>query len=178
MQKQKKGGESTYFKHRLGIQELKGRTVNNREAVRAVILMENKLLMVKTNRGDYKFPGGGKKAGEDYKKVLIREVKEETGFRVTKIMEQVGGITECYKDMYEPESVFCMTSVYYLCEVSGEREKQQLDDYETELGFQPVFIGAEEALRLNEEIFARDLEHSNLFLSREICALKELIKFI
>lgn len=162
----------------MGLRDIAGRKINAREAVRAVILLENKLLLVKTVRGDYKFPGGGKKTGEDDREALVREVKEETGFRVTEVREPVGEIVENYKDSYEPESVFRMTSVYYLCEIFREGEKQQLDDYEVELGFQPVFIRAGEALRLNEEIFARDREHSDIFLSREICALKEIIKFI
>ncbi|SHK09672.1 NUDIX domain-containing protein [Anaerocolumna jejuensis DSM 15929] len=167
-----------YFKHQLGLQDIAGRKINTREAVRAVILLENKLLLVKTVRGDYKFPGGGRKAEEDDREALVREVKEETGFRVTEVREPVGEIIENYKDACEPESVFRMTSAYYLCEIFREGEKQQLDDYEAELGFQPVFIGAREALKLNEEIFAREMEHSNIFLSREICALKEIIKFI
>jgi 8-oxo-dGTP pyrophosphatase MutT (NUDIX family) len=162
----------------MGLRDIAGRKINAREAVRAVILLENKLLLVKTIRGDYKFPGGGRKTGEDDREALVREVKEETGFRVTEVREPVGEIIENYKDSYEPETVFRMTSVYYLCEIFREGEKQQLDDYEVELGFQPVFIRAGEALRLNEEIFARDREHSDIFLSREICARKEIIKFI
>ena len=33
--------------------------INQRTAVRGVIHYQNKILMVQTNRGDYKFPGGG-----------------------------------------------------------------------------------------------------------------------
>lgn len=43
---------------------LKKKTYNNmrkRIAVRAIIMKSNNILMVKNNKGDYKFPGGGAK---------------------------------------------------------------------------------------------------------------------
>jgi len=36
----------------------------HREAVRAVVLKNKLLLMIRTNLGDYKFPGGGVEEGE------------------------------------------------------------------------------------------------------------------
>lgn len=167
-----------YFQHIWGLQDIAGRKLNRREAVRAVIFLDKKLLLIQTNRGDYKFPGGGRKEEEDLTSALIREVKEETGYRVLKVREGIGEITENYEDSHEPGAVFQMTSVYYICEVSGNGEEQTLDGYEAELGFRPVLIVAEEALRLNEEILKKDAEGSNLFLPREICALREAIKYI
>ena len=41
--------------------------INQRTAVRGVIHYQNKILMVQTNRGDYKFPGGGMEEGETEK---------------------------------------------------------------------------------------------------------------
>jgi hypothetical protein len=38
---------------------------NERTAVRAILLYGDKVLMVKTNRGDYKFPGGGVEPGDN-----------------------------------------------------------------------------------------------------------------
>ena len=42
--------------------------INQRTAVRGVIHYQNKILMVQTNRGDYKFPGGGMEEGETEKR--------------------------------------------------------------------------------------------------------------
>lgn len=167
-----------YFQHTLGLKETGERKVIKREAVRAVILFEQKLLLIQTIRGDYKFPGGGRKKAEGLKEALVREVREETGYIVTAVKEEIGEVVENYEDSYEPEAVFQMTSLYYICEVSGKGKEQELEDYEAELGFRPVFIKAEDALRVNEEIFQRDAEGSNVFLSREICALREVIKYI
>jgi len=42
-----------------------------------------------------------------------------------------------------------MTSYYYECEVSKHKTIQQLDDYEQQLDFKPVWISLDEAIRLN-----------------------------
>ena len=54
--------------------------IKNRLAIRGVLFYQNKLLMIKTSKGDYKFPGGGKKNGENDFQTLNREYEEETGF--------------------------------------------------------------------------------------------------
>lgn len=167
-----------YFRHILGIQDTADRKITKRKTVRAVIFVDGKLLMIQTKRGDIKFPGGGMKPEEDFFRAISREVKEETGYTVTKVMENVGEIIENYDDSYEAGVVFSMTSAFYICEVNPESCRQELNDYEQELDFKPVFITAEEAYVCNEELLLRDLEHRITFLPREICALKEIIKYI
>ena len=54
--------------------------VNNRLAIRGVLFYQNKLLMIQTSKGDYKFPGGGKEENENDFETLNREYQEETGF--------------------------------------------------------------------------------------------------
>ncbi len=54
-------------------------SVYKRTAARGVILREGKLLMIHTDRGDYKFPGGGVEPGESLEAALRRELLEETG---------------------------------------------------------------------------------------------------
>ena len=49
--------------------------VFQRNAVRAIISNEQgNLLLIKSNLGDYKFPGGGIEEGENEKQALIREI--------------------------------------------------------------------------------------------------------
>ena len=50
----------------LGIQKIKDPKIKiaNRYAARAIVIQDNKILMVHTNKGDYKFPGGGIKKAE------------------------------------------------------------------------------------------------------------------
>ena len=54
-----------------------------RRAVRAVIIKNNRIALVKCEKeGYYKFPGGGIKNGESHLETLIRETSEETGLQI------------------------------------------------------------------------------------------------
>ena len=86
--------------------------VNYREAVRAVIIKNNKILMVHSINEDYKFPGGGIKRGENKIEALVREVEEETGYVCTKIIKKLGIVTEKSKDKYVHDIIFKMISYY------------------------------------------------------------------
>jgi len=129
-----------------------GKTVY-REAVRGIIRDGQKLLMIySTQNGDYKFPGGGVDAGETHQQALAREIHEECGAVVAKIGPGFGKIIE-YDIPVEPEyAVFKMTSFYYRCQVEDGLGAQRLDDYEQEMGFQPVWIEIEQALQTNRTI--------------------------
>jgi len=96
---------------------LAGRTIS-REAVRGIIVNGETLLMIYSRlNGNYKFPGGGIEAGENYESALIREIREESGANVIAVMGPFGKVIE-YDLPLEPEyDVFRMTSSYYLCKV-------------------------------------------------------------
>lgn len=57
--------------------------INQRTAVRGVIHYQNKILMVQTNRGDYKFPGGGMEEGETEKKHCFGRSRRRQGTRIS-----------------------------------------------------------------------------------------------
>ena len=82
--------------------------INQRTAVRGVIHYQNKILMVQTNRGDYKFPGGGMEEGETEKETLLREITEETGYTDIHIGVKIGETFEQNIDTEDPESYFQM----------------------------------------------------------------------
>jgi 8-oxo-dGTP pyrophosphatase MutT (NUDIX family) len=127
-----------------------GKTVH-RVAVRAVVLRDNHLLMVYSPvNGDYKFPGGGVEENEKLENALQREVIEECGARLTKVIREIGSIVE-FANAKEPEfETFKMTSHYFLCEVDAFVMSQELDDYEVELKFQPVWVEIATALQTNK----------------------------
>ncbi len=164
------------FNKLLGIQECDSshKKINTRLAVRAVILQNNNLLLVHSNLGDYKFPGGGVEQEEGLIEALIREVKEETGYTETTVLEKIGVVTERFLDEYEPDSIFEMTSHYYLCEITEVKETQQLDDYELEQEYTPVWIDIEEALAQNEK--ALEMHQDSRWIHRENYVLQELLK--
>ena len=86
--------------------------VNYREAVRAVIVRGNKILMVHSTNRDYKFPGGGIKKGENRIDALKREVKEETGYdlKFTFLGVQENFLRKDNKDIMQ--YVFLYESIY------------------------------------------------------------------
>ena len=128
---------------------LHGRTVS-REAVRGLILDDRKLLMVFSQKnGDYKFPGGGIEAGESHEVALRREVQEEIGMQVIEINQPFGKVIEYDFPLEKDYDVFKMTSYYYWCKVDNLRGIQSLDPYEDELGFLPVWIEIDSAIRTN-----------------------------
>ncbi len=151
-------------------------TVLEREAVRAVIFRGSRLLMVHSaTAGDYKFPGGGREPGETREETLIREVREECGARITIVGRRIGKVIEERPAFDEVYDRFLMTSYYYLCMV-GEEEftAQDLDAYEGDLQFTPVWITGEEALERNQAVLDRG-EEVPPWTRRETRFLKELL---
>lgn len=144
-----------------------------REAVRAVIIRDNQLLMIHTNKGDYKFPGGGINPEERMEDALIREVEEESGYKVHKVGERIGNIIESHRDQFVEDAIFEMKSSYYLCEISDEYMGQHLDPYEEEQEFKVAWISMEEAICNNEKLLEQS-EDRNSWVLRETMALKEI----
>lgn len=164
------------FEVELGLKKKTYNNIKKRIAVRALIMKNNNILMVKNNKGDYKFPGGGTKPKETYKETVIREVKEETGYNVTNVGQLVGKIIERNTDIYDNNLLFEMTSYYYFCSVSSIKSKQCLDDYEAKQNFSPVWINLNKVIELNEEVLIGRNEYKNPWVYRETTALKEIRK--
>jgi 8-oxo-dGTP pyrophosphatase MutT (NUDIX family) len=162
------------FNKELGIQELNKNQVkiNYREAVRGIIIQNNKILMVHSNKVDYKFPGGGVNEKENYIDALKREVEEETGYLVNEVKDKIGVIIERNLDEYEEDSIFEMISYYYVCNVSDKQTHQRLDDYEAELDFCPIWINLDDAILQNEDAIKQ--ENKNHWIYRETYVLKKL----
>lgn len=160
----------------LGIQEIKDNNtrITTRQAARAVILKDGKILMVHTNKGDYKFPGGGVKRQEEIKEALKREVAEETGYIVTSIGEKLGMIIQRNVNQFNSNGIFEMTSYYYYCDVKDTPESQHLDKYEEDQEFEPVWITIDEVIKENELILQGKKADINPWVYRETLALKRL----
>ena len=158
----------------LGIQEIKDKSVpiTIRKAVRAVVLKDNKILMVHTNRGDYKFPGGGVKKQESLEEALIREVAEETGYIVKNRGTYIGKIIQRSINQFDLHGIFEMKSYYYYCEVRDIPQEQHLDKYEEDQEFTPVWITLDEVIAQNEIVLENKEDNINPWVYRETLALK------
>ena len=169
-----------FFNFTLGIPktEKEKSKVSLREAIRAVIIKDDKILMVHTNKGDYKFPGGGVESGESHEETLVREVKEETGYIISSISEKIGTAIERSIDAFEKDSIFEMISYYYLCVVSENQALQELDDYEMELGFYPQWLNIDDAIKNNERIIKDTSVQMNNWVPRDTSVLHRLKSII
>ena len=124
-----------------------------RNAVRAIIINENKILMVRLGKTkEYKFPGGGIEENETAEEALKREVLEEAGCSVTKIKEKIGVMTEFGIAEEDRNSIFKMVSNYYAVKIDNNQSDQKLDKYEEKLEFIPCWTGIEKAYKANREI--------------------------
>jgi 8-oxo-dGTP pyrophosphatase MutT (NUDIX family) len=149
--------------------------IDHRSAVRAVVVHDGNLLMVhSTVNGDYKFPGGGVEENEAPEAALRREISEECGMRLTRILKEIGSIVEYAYPMKSEFDVFKMTSSYYLCEVDGTINGQKLDDYEEELGFRPVWVDIEAAIQTNKTVIAVQTKWPPVWTAREVFMLEYL----
>lgn len=141
--------------------------IKKRTAVRGVIHYQNKLLMVRTNEGDYKFPGGGMEEGETDKETLLREITEETGYTDIHIGLLIGKTFEQNIDTEDPEQYFQMESCYYECWLMSDRRAESvMDDYEEKLGFAPEFVTVEEAYRSNRKLLDREQKKLRDFIQK------------
>lgn len=147
--------------------------VNERTAVRAVIFKDDYLLMVKNNRGDFKFPGGGVGNDEDLKSALLREVAEETGYVNIEVETEIGQVIQQHIDDKDNSKYFRMKSIYYLCKLkSSDNIGQNLDDYETEQEFTAQFVKIEEAINTNKKILGSNNGDKNNWVERETKVLE------
>lgn len=156
----------------IGIENQLNKKTVKRHAVRAIIYKDDKLLMIRTNKNDVKFPGGGKKSNESDKVALKREVLEETGYELKSVEDFVVRVVQRKNDQYDPNAIFEMTSDYYFASLNGIYRGQLLDDYEKDLDFKPVWISIESAIQINTEHLKKD--QANPWTMREL----EILKYI
>lgn len=145
-------------------------SVFRRTAARGVIEKDGQLLLIHTNAGDYKFPGGGVEPGESLTQTLSREMLEETGRTVLGEPALWAVVHERRKG--RTADILEMDSYYFLCQVAEEQAPLQLDDYEAKEHFTPVWASLPEALHANRELAA--LGGYNPWLRREILVMEKL----
>jgi 8-oxo-dGTP pyrophosphatase MutT (NUDIX family) len=165
-----------YFNKFIGIEKIQDKELKVREAVRAVVIRDGQILMVHSNKGDFKFPGGGVKAGETHRAALVREIGEETGYIDVTIGKKFGVYVERIEDTYNKDGLFEMISHYFLCQCSGKTVAQQLEGYEIEQEFTPKWMLVEEVITQNE--YAMTLPEHNGWIERENYVLRRLLKIM
>ncbi len=149
-----------------------------REAVRAVILdKSDRLLMVFSSQGgDFKFPGGGVERGESHFQALSREVEEECGLIVEKTFGDLGMVIEYKKAREKAFDIFQMNSFYYIYTLQKKMKKQNLDQYEKDLGLKPVWIRVQKAFEANRAVLDKERGFPDSWVERETLVLNTLLE--
>lgn len=118
---------------------------------RSFIKKNDKYLIIKTNRGDIIFPGGGIEAGETGEQAASREVQEETGYRASTTPEYIGTVTSKQDDKFKNDGSFEIECRYYVYEVYDEPAERDLTRHEEELEIQAMWMTKDEIIKSNRE---------------------------
>lgn len=145
-----------------------------REAVRAIIFKDNKIVLVKCGKdGYYKFPGGGIESNETHNETLVRETLEETGLNIIpQSIQSFGTLIEKRRSIYSNNEIFEQYSYYYFAEIEAESTKCCLDVYEAELDYHLEFTDLEIAWKANIDL---GNNYESAFLLREAYIMELLI---
>lgn len=145
-----------------------------RVAVRGIIFIEGKLLLVGSNSEEVEFPGGGQEENETDLDTLVREIAEETGYRVLPgSVRPLGQVEEKRLSFHEP-MIWHQINRYYFCDVEPYSGQCRYSENEKADGSHPVMCSLDEAIRLNEE--GQQREGMQTWGQREMAVLKLLQK--
>ena len=137
--------------------------IQTREAVRALIIHQNQVLLMFSER-DHMFgtPGGGITLNESKLDTLYRELLEEVGAKQIRVVESLGQTEEIResRSMKQPVKII---SDYYHVEVL-EYIHESLAEHEEEMGLKPMFVSLDQAIQNNEQILQeKNFEKLNFY---------------
>ena len=120
-----------------------------RLGARGIVLRDDGKIAIfnKTNKNEYKLPGGGLEGEEKPEEAFKREVLEETGCEI-EIIETLG-TTEEYKSLNN----FKQISYVYVGKVQKDTNKLNLTEKEKDEGAKLLWETPEKALKLITECF-------------------------
>lgn len=140
-----------------------GADIVKRVSARGVCVRDGKALMMKYKWPGYGFAGGGIEEGENPKKAIIRELREEIGCTVTSVGDFILRVTERTASEADPGKYFEQVNLYYTCEIGDTPYAPD----ERGCEYESIWVDLSEALRENESIWQR---------RRDVAVLKLLLK--
>lgn len=156
------------------IDTIDNKTIWERPATRAIILRNKKILLLYTERyDDYSLPGGGVNEGEEIIEAFKRELKEETGAKNIRNIQEFGKYEEYRVSRKVGFDLVFMTSYCYTCEIDENLGETQYESYELSNGMKPVWLDIDQAILHNEQTLAQSPK-SGLSIERELFLLKKI----
>ncbi len=146
-----------------------GKWDRTRTACRAIVMQGNAILLSYETRTDqWMIPGGGLEDGESERECCIREVAEETGYRI-RTSERLLEIDEYYENCR-------YVSLYFMGEVIGTTERKPTPR-EMRVGMEPRWLPLDEIKSVfsNHKAYADTDEMRRGMYLREYTALCELL---
>lgn len=120
-----------------------GNWTKTRIACRAVLIKDGKILMTyEKNTEQWMIPGGGLEDGESEEECVVREIAEETGYRM-KPSSCMLEINEYYED-------WKWVNRYFIGEIIGDVQRNPTEQ-EKEVGMEPRWISVEEIMKILSE---------------------------
>lgn len=120
-----------------------------RTAVRGIIFMGGKLLLIEDNKKEAKLPGGGQEEGETDIETLIREVREETGCTVIAETVRPFGYIEEKRKSFNENMIWHQFSRLYFCDVTDEGCGTEYSQNEKKRGMRSGTYTIDEAIAKN-----------------------------
>lgn len=160
------------------ISTLEDKTIFTRLATRSIVIQDDSILLLYTERyEDYSLPGGGLDLDEDKIQGMMRELIEETGAKDIKNIKPFGAYEE-YRPWYKPDyDIQHMISYCYTCEISKELGTPNLESYETNNGMKAKWVNIHEAIQHNLKTMATS-DKKGMSIERETYLLKLIAESI
>lgn len=137
-----------------------------RLGARGIIIDENGKIALfnKSNKNEYKLPGGGIDEGENPSEAFKREALEETGCEI-EIIKSLGTIEE-----HKSLDNFKQISYIFVAKVINNKHELNLTQKEKDEGAKLLWINDKEGLKLITECFnvLKESEYENLYHSKFI----------
>lgn len=157
--------------------EVLGTRVYKRRASRAIILVEDKILLLFTKKyNDFSFPGGGVDEHEDLILGLQRKLEEETGARDIKVVQEFGYVDEV-RPHYRPDyDIIHMLSYFYVCEIASVLGWPKMENYEIANGMEVRWVNIHEAIAHNRKVIESQDVSMGLSIERETLILEMIVR--